>query len=164
MQQTRTDSEFHLVVTGIWRDGRKRYDEDSKRALARACLQPGVSLAGMALKHGVNANLLRKWVVNCQQANDMDGPVLPRTDTVDAFVPVLLTNGSAAGVARGKSMTTGPAVAASPPSTAAGMPQARFRAQMPNGITFEVECSGHDAALIATVIETLGRCDVSSGR
>jgi hypothetical protein len=66
MQETRIDSEFHLVVTGTRRDGRRRYDEDSKQALVRACLQPGVSLAGMALKHGVNANLLRKWVLGYQ--------------------------------------------------------------------------------------------------
>jgi hypothetical protein len=43
MQEIRTDSEFHLVVTGTRRDGRRRYDEESKRSLARACLQPGVS-------------------------------------------------------------------------------------------------------------------------
>jgi transposase len=49
-----TDSEFHLVVTGMRRDGRRRYDDDSKLALVKACLRSGVSLAGMALKHGVN--------------------------------------------------------------------------------------------------------------
>ena len=38
-----TDSEIHLVVTGTRRDGRRRYDDDSKQALVRACLQPGVS-------------------------------------------------------------------------------------------------------------------------
>jgi transposase len=64
MQENRNDSELHLLVTGTRRDGRRRYDLQSKRALARACLQPGVSLEGMALKRGVNANLLRKWVVS----------------------------------------------------------------------------------------------------
>lgn len=64
MQENRNDSELRLLVTGTRRDGQRRYDLQSKRALARACLQPGVSLAGMALKHGVNANLLRKWVVS----------------------------------------------------------------------------------------------------
>lgn len=37
-----TDSEFHLIVTGTRRDGRRRYDDDSKRALVKACLQPGI--------------------------------------------------------------------------------------------------------------------------
>ena len=74
MQENRNDSELGLVVTSTRRDGRRRYDSQSKRRLAQACLQPGVSLAGMALKHGVNANLLRKWVVNYQRASTSAAP------------------------------------------------------------------------------------------
>lgn len=47
MQENRNDSELGLVVTSTRRDGRRRYDSQSKRRLAQACLQPGVSLAGM---------------------------------------------------------------------------------------------------------------------
>lgn len=43
-------------------NGRSVYDKAAKRELVRRCLQPGVSLARTALDHGVNANLLRKWV------------------------------------------------------------------------------------------------------
>ena len=74
MQENRNDAELGLVVTSTRRDGRRRYDSQSKRRLAQACLQPGVSLAGMALKHGVNANLLRKWVVNYQRASTSAAP------------------------------------------------------------------------------------------
>jgi hypothetical protein len=38
MQEKRNDSEIHLMVTGTKRDGRRRYDLQSKRELARACL------------------------------------------------------------------------------------------------------------------------------
>jgi transposase-like protein len=62
------------VVTSTRRRSRRRYDSQSKRQLAQACLQPGVSLAGMALKHGVNASLLRKWVVNYQRASTSAAP------------------------------------------------------------------------------------------
>jgi transposase len=164
MQEIRTDSELHLEVTGIRRDGRRRYDEDSKRALARACLQPGVSLAGMALKHGVNAKLLRKWVVSYQLASDAAMPALPPTRPMDAFVPVLLGDGSAERIAQGKRMPVRPAVAASPSTATVSMTPARLRVQMPNGVTFEFECTDRDTAMISTVIETLGRCNVSSGR
>lgn len=41
--------------------GRCTYSAEAKRALARLCSQPGVSVARLALTHGVNANLLRKW-------------------------------------------------------------------------------------------------------
>lgn len=43
-------------------NGRSVYDKAAKRELVRRCLQPGVSLARTALDHGINANLLRKWV------------------------------------------------------------------------------------------------------
>jgi transposase-like protein len=95
-----TDSEFHLVVTGMRRDGRRRYDDDSKLALVKACLQPGVSLAGMALKHGVNANLLRKWVVSHQLA--VGAQTRPAANRMDAFIPVMLGNGSATRSAQNK--------------------------------------------------------------
>ena len=42
----------------------------------------------MALKHGVNANLLRKWVVAYQLAPDV--PAVPDAAQVAAFVPVRL--------------------------------------------------------------------------
>ncbi len=51
------------LIRGHRRNGRTVYDKDAKRELARRCLQPGVSLAGTALAHGLNANLLRRWVV-----------------------------------------------------------------------------------------------------
>ena len=58
---------LRLEVVGVLRNGRRRYDPASKRRLVEACLQPGVSLAGLALRHGVNANLLRKWVAGQQR-------------------------------------------------------------------------------------------------
>ena len=36
MQERRADPEFQLVVTFMRRDGRRRYDAQSKRSLARA--------------------------------------------------------------------------------------------------------------------------------
>ena len=59
------DSKIDLVpnlVRGQRRDGRCLYNKTAKRELVRRCLEPGVSLAATALAHGLNANLLRKWV------------------------------------------------------------------------------------------------------
>jgi transposase len=50
------------LVRGHKRDGRCIYDRKAKRELIRRSLQPGVSVAGLALAHGLNANLLRKWI------------------------------------------------------------------------------------------------------
>ncbi|MGZ8941575.1 MAG: transposase [Methylobacter sp.] len=46
------------------RNGKRCYDPEAKRELVEACLQPGVLVAGMALEHGIHANLLRKWICN----------------------------------------------------------------------------------------------------
>ena len=41
---------------------RRSYPDDFKIQVAAACLQPGVSMAAVALANGLNANLLRRWV------------------------------------------------------------------------------------------------------
>jgi transposase len=54
------------IVTGLvtkeGSHGRRTYSVAAKRALAELCRRPGVSVAAMALQHGVNANVLRRWV------------------------------------------------------------------------------------------------------
>ena len=56
------DQDLELKVVRRSQDGRRRYDEKSKRALVEAALCPGVSVARIAQKHEINANLLRKWI------------------------------------------------------------------------------------------------------
>src|ERR1700751_1587469 len=51
-----------LKVTHIDEGGRRCFDPEDKRRLIEACQRPGVSVSGLALKAGVNANQLRKWV------------------------------------------------------------------------------------------------------
>jgi transposase len=42
---------------------RRRYHpEKFKQALIEACCEPGVSVAGIALANGVNANQVRRWM------------------------------------------------------------------------------------------------------
>jgi transposase len=45
------------------RTGRRTYTAEYKRRLVQECDQPGVSVAGVALAHGINANLVRRWIV-----------------------------------------------------------------------------------------------------
>jgi transposase-like protein len=44
------------------RDGRSVYSRSGKQALIEACRIEGASIASIALSHGVNANLLHKWL------------------------------------------------------------------------------------------------------
>ena len=54
------------LVERIRRDGRSVYSRAGKRALIAASVQPGASVAAIAMAHGVNANLMRKWIARDQ--------------------------------------------------------------------------------------------------
>lgn len=162
MQENRNESTLRLIVTGTRRDGRRRYDQQSKQALVKACLQPGVSLAGMALKHGVNANLLRKWVVRYQLACDAAAvPALPMADNAAAFVPVILSRTAGPPVNMHQSIPMEAAITEAAPMSP---PPPHLRAQLPNGVTLDFNCTDRDIAWLSKMIETLGRCDVSPRR
>jgi transposase len=63
------------------RTGRRTYTAEYKQAVVRECRQPGVSVSAIALAHGINANLLRKWLRR-------QPSTLPKVPTQSA--PVLL--------------------------------------------------------------------------
>jgi transposase len=75
------------LVVGHRNNGRCRYDPEAKRELVEACLRPGVSVARMALEHGINANLLRKWIHQYRENSSLVPPSPPAT--LSAFAPVL---------------------------------------------------------------------------
>src|SRR3989442_2019856 len=72
-------------------NGRAIYDPEAKRALVQQCLQPGVSVAATALRAGVNANLLRKWITKYQRALGERASAFPRAVAND-LLPVVLRN------------------------------------------------------------------------
>jgi transposase-like protein len=47
---------------------RRTHSAEFKAKVVAACRKPGVSMAAVALAHGLNANLLRRWVVADEQA------------------------------------------------------------------------------------------------
>jgi transposase len=75
------------LVMGRKRDGRRCYDPEAKRELIEACRRPGVSVARMALEHGINANLLRKWIGNPQGA--VASVTAGHPVSLPAFAPVV---------------------------------------------------------------------------
>ncbi len=70
---------------------RGRYSDEFKRQVVTTCLEPGVSTAAIALANGLNANLLRRWVVDATQRSD---PLRSKTTTLapvhkhPTFIPV----------------------------------------------------------------------------
>ena len=124
------------LVIGRKRDGRTCYDPEAKRELVAACLRPGVSVARLALDHGINANLLRKWIDRYRGERTSVATV----SSVSAFAPVL----PAAIVPVGKEL--------------------KLDITLANGIQAEVTGIAHEevAALLATLSEL--PCSVSIRR
>lgn len=71
---------------------RRRHSVEFKAAVVQECNQPGVSMAAVALAHGLNATMVRKWVVEAEK----NGPTPPASQAVVApcgdpgFVPLAL--------------------------------------------------------------------------
>lgn len=47
---------------------RRQYSAEFKSELVTACRQPGISIASVALAHGLNANLLRRWITEHERS------------------------------------------------------------------------------------------------
>lgn len=87
---TEKDTELSKrLVVGHKRDGRCCYDKAAKRELIEACLRPGVSIARMALQHGVNANQLRTWITRYQREQQSIEGEATAVAVTSAFVPVV---------------------------------------------------------------------------
>lgn len=72
-----------------------RYSDEFKRQVVAACHEPGVSKAAIALANGLNANMLRRWVVQSSQASNgqlvTTAKPLPSAQVNPDFIPVKLT-------------------------------------------------------------------------
>jgi transposase len=128
------------LVTGRKSDGRCRYDPQAKLELVRECLKPGVSVAKMALRHGINANLLRKWITKSFDRSEVGtsaGGTMKGLQAPDAFVPVRIepsalptTTPTAAGFCQGQSRhRSEPALM-------------RLQVRLPNGVTVDLGEAG----------------------
>ena len=83
---------MHTISNEIIAGRRRRRTHSAafKAQVVTACSSPGVSSAAVAMAHGVNANLLRRWVLESEQRS---GGALARAASravTSAFVPVQL--------------------------------------------------------------------------
>ncbi|RWA51038.1 transposase [Cupriavidus sp. UYMSc13B] len=123
-----------LQAVRVRSNGKRDYDPVAKRRLVQLCLNSGASVSSMALKAGINANQLRKWIGQNRQAMQSgEGPL-------SAFVPDVAP------------------VHLSPASVAAQTCQrsALLSAKLPNGTSLELSCGVQDAELVKVMIEALG--------
>ncbi len=73
----------------IEKPGRRRryHQEEFKQAVVEACCEPGVSVSGIALANGVNANQVRRWLRERGLTPPTRREILA-TSAIPAFVPV----------------------------------------------------------------------------
>jgi transposase len=63
---------------------RRFYSPELKLQVVGACAQPGASIAGVALQHGINANIVHRWLREHSQDALVNRP--------QTFVPVTLNS------------------------------------------------------------------------
>jgi transposase len=116
------------------RGPRRRHPIAEKLAIIRECLQSGASLAGVALAHQVNANMVRKWVVKYRR-----GGYDRFVDTGTAMLPVVVKAGS---VTQRSSKTPQPRRDAT----------ASVEVELPRGV---LRLQSIDAALLRALVDAL---------
>ncbi|MCA7955841.1 transposase [Burkholderia seminalis] len=170
-----TDEDSELRVVRHSSDGRRRYDEKGKRALVETALQPGVSVARLAQEHGVNANLLRKWITkylmerekgisSAPQDNGSDERDLPRPDEVIDGVAIDLP-----GPRKPVAVTVPPSafvpVVSVPPTPAPTHPSPSMtlalQARLSNGVELELGKAIATIDELTTLVQILGRMPCS---
>lgn len=70
------------------RPRRRYYSNELKAEIVKSCAQPGASLAAIALSHGINANIVHRWVrerganltVQAPQNGFIEVSLKPRSD------------------------------------------------------------------------------------
>ena len=71
---------------------RRNHSDEFKAQAVAACRPAGVSIAAIAMANGVNANLLRRWIIEADQPPRCGSPLVVSTATMaPTFIPVPLT-------------------------------------------------------------------------
>jgi transposase len=155
------DDDQKLRVRLVGRNGRRRYDPVSKERLVAACLEPGVSVSRLALEHGVNANLLRKWIKKQTATRSLPPSSRP------AFIPVQLEGTSDRALSRQSRVarvdlpaTCDEVRGSESKRVAAFCSPAKVSVSLPNGVKLALECGDVDA--LTAIIGALGH--VQTGR
>ncbi|WP_095445549.1 IS66-like element accessory protein TnpA [Ochrobactrum quorumnocens] len=137
------------------RQGNHHYDREWKKQVVAVALEPGTSLSRVAIDHGINTNLVRKWVRKHKEAQ-MD-TLQPSPPLGSAFIPVRVESAADDVVTRSdrpralalKSRNSGE-MRPTPAKIASFSSVARLTVSLPNGIKLSLECD--DVRALTAVI------------
>jgi transposase len=126
------------------RQGRPNHPIQFKRRLAEQACEPGVSVAQLALDHGINANLLFKWRRQ-YRAGQFDAPAKP------AMLPVSIIDADVSLPSVPAKLPPAPKAEALPAAETRSAIEVQFA-----DATVRID-SGADVALLRTVLAVLRR-------
>lgn len=151
------EKDSELLVVRRNRDGRRRYDERTKLNLVEACLKPGISVARTAIDHGINPNLLRKWIARYLQEREQSAAptvMLAQVEEIpSAFMSVV------------PALSPSPAPASVPVPVPVPIPTPApplaigLHVRLPNGVQFDLGEAGLDE--LSSVMQLLSRLPCS---
>ncbi|QIG97865.2 transposase [Bradyrhizobium sp. 6(2017)] len=154
-----------LRVTVVHPSGRRTFDPVAKEHLIAACLEPGASVAKLALEHGVNANLVWKWIRQHRFAKKETVAIAP--PSTPAFIPVQIEGTPDRAMSRQDSAAVqdlrpnDPGVQLSELERTSPLSSpAKVNASLPNGLQLTLECG--DVRAVMAIVGAL--CDVQTGR
>lgn len=102
---------------------RRQHSAQFKEAVIQECMRPGVSMAAVALAHSLNANMLRKWVIDAEHAlppkPKAEPPLREAPMPGPTFVPLALPAASVEGDIRIELQRAGTTVTVVWPASAA---------------------------------------------
>ena len=78
------------VGVAIGRQRRRIHSDEFKARVVADCKPVGVSIAAVAMAHGVNANLARRWVVAAERRSGAQSAAVSGGAASTAFVPLVL--------------------------------------------------------------------------
>jgi len=84
---TKLEHQEKGLATGVARIdaiGRRWYTAQFKREVVAQCLRPGASVSRISIEHGLNTNLVRKWVAREQRESGTQVALLPVTIDQDS--------------------------------------------------------------------------------
>jgi transposase len=76
---------------------RRRHSAEFKAQAVKACKQPGVSIAAVALHYRLNANLLRRWVAAREELDAAEQARASMIVPTAEFVPLQLSSADTGG-------------------------------------------------------------------
>ncbi len=80
----------------VQRTRRRRHTAEFKAQAVNACMQPGISIAAVALHYRLNANLLRRWVAVQEELDVAAQARQAMTVSPPEFIPLQLPNPASA--------------------------------------------------------------------